>query len=91
MLYQQGSCFLLIAPRWPTRVWFSDLISFLEALWVIPIGRDVLSQAQETSFHPCVKYILNYVEGKFIHSFIQSFIRSFVHLFIHSFIPYGLT
>ncbi len=27
---QQGSCLLLLAARWPTRIWFSDLISLLD-------------------------------------------------------------
>ncbi len=50
---QQGSRLLLIAPRWPTRIWFSDLISLLDgSLWAIPVRRDLLSQAQGTVFHP---------------------------------------
>ncbi len=50
---QQGSRLLLIAPRWPTRIWFSDLISLLDGSpWVIPVRRDLLSQAQGTVFHP---------------------------------------
>ena len=50
---RQGSRLLLIAPRWPTRVWFSDLISLLDGSpWAIPIRRDLLSQAQGTVFHP---------------------------------------
>ncbi len=50
---QQESRLLLIAPRWPTRIWFSDLISLLDGSpWAIPVRRDLLSQAQGTVFHP---------------------------------------
>ncbi len=49
----QGSRLLLTAPRWPTRIWFSDLISLLDGSpWAIPVRRDLLSQAQGTVFHP---------------------------------------
>ncbi len=37
---------LLVAPFWPGRVWFWDLISLLgSSPWEIPIRRDLLSQA----------------------------------------------
>ncbi len=37
---------LLVAPFWPGRVWFSDLISLLDGSpWEIPVSRDLLSQA----------------------------------------------
>ncbi len=37
---------LLVAPFWPGRVWFSDLISLLDGSpWEIPVRRDLLSQA----------------------------------------------
>ncbi len=37
---------LLVAPFWPGRVWFSDLISLLDGSpWVIPVRRDLHSQA----------------------------------------------
>ncbi|XP_073721072.1 uncharacterized protein [Misgurnus anguillicaudatus] len=50
---QQGSCLLLIAPRWPNRVWFSEMISLLNGSpWAIPERRDLLSQAGGTIFHP---------------------------------------
>ncbi len=39
---------LLIAPRWPGRVWFPDLISHLGG----PVRRDLLSQAGGSIFHP---------------------------------------
>ncbi|KAL0159531.1 hypothetical protein M9458_043256, partial [Cirrhinus mrigala] len=36
---------LLVAPHWPGRVWFSDLISLLDGSpWEIPVRRDLLSQ-----------------------------------------------
>ncbi len=42
---------LLVAPFWPGRVWFSDLISLLDGSpWEIPVRRDLLSQAGV--FHP---------------------------------------
>ncbi|KAI2647902.1 Transposon Ty3-G Gag-Pol polyprotein [Labeo rohita] len=47
---------LLVAPYWPGRVWFSDLISLLDGSpWEIPVRRDLLSQADFsplTVFHP---------------------------------------
>ncbi len=52
-VHQRESRLLLIAPRWPTRIWFSDLISLLDGSpWAIPVRRDLLSQAQGTVFHP---------------------------------------
>ncbi len=44
---------LLIAPRWPGRVWFPDLISLLdEPSLELPVRRDLLSQAGGSIFHP---------------------------------------
>ncbi|XP_048024136.1 LOW QUALITY PROTEIN: uncharacterized protein LOC125253920 [Megalobrama amblycephala] len=44
---------VLIAPRWPGRVWFSDLVSLLDGSpWEIPVRRDLLSQAEGSIFHP---------------------------------------
>ncbi len=44
---------LLIAPRWPGRVWFPDLISLLDGPpLVLPIRKDLLSQAGGSIFHP---------------------------------------
>ncbi len=44
---------LLIAPRWPGRVWFSDLISLLDGPpLVLPVRKDLLSQAGGSIFHP---------------------------------------
>ncbi|KAL0190873.1 hypothetical protein M9458_013571, partial [Cirrhinus mrigala] len=41
-----GVSLLLVAPYWPGRVWFSDLISLLDGSpWEIPVRRDLLSQA----------------------------------------------
>ncbi len=43
---------LLIAPRWPGRVWFPDLISLLEGPPLeLPVRRDLLSQAAGSIFH----------------------------------------
>ncbi len=42
---------LLVAPFWPGRVWFSDLIALLDGSpWKIPVRRDLLSQAGV--YHP---------------------------------------
>ncbi len=44
---------LLVAPYWPGRPWFVDLVSLLEdSPWEIPIRRDLLSQAGGTICHP---------------------------------------
>ncbi len=44
---------LLIAPRWPGRVWFPDLISLLDGPPLeLPVRRDLLSQAGGSIFHP---------------------------------------
>ncbi len=48
-----GSCLLLVAPFWPGRVWFSDLISLLDGSpWEIPVRRDLLSQVEGMILHP---------------------------------------
>ncbi|KAI2647997.1 ORF V: Enzymatic polyprotein [Labeo rohita] len=40
---------LLVAPYWPTRTWFPDLISLAAAPpWKIPLRRDLLSQGMGT-------------------------------------------
>ncbi|KAL0194781.1 hypothetical protein M9458_008353, partial [Cirrhinus mrigala] len=44
---------LLVAPYWPTRTWFPDLISLAAAPpWKIPLRRDLLSQGMGTIWHP---------------------------------------
>lgn len=49
---QDGVSLLLVAPIWPTQVWFSDLISLLDdPPWEIPIQKDLLSQAVATIYH----------------------------------------
>ncbi|XP_026084954.1 uncharacterized protein LOC113060276, partial [Carassius auratus] len=50
---RDGVHLLLVAPFWPGRVWFSDLVSLLDGSpWEIPIRTDLLSQAQGTIIHP---------------------------------------
>ncbi|KAI2668217.1 ORF V: Enzymatic polyprotein [Labeo rohita] len=50
---RDGVSLLLVAPFWPGRVWFSDLISLLDGSpWEIPVRRDLLSQAGVPSFTP---------------------------------------
>ncbi len=44
---------LLIAPWWPGRVWFPDLISLLDRPPMeLPVRMDLLSQAGSSIFHP---------------------------------------
>ena len=50
---RDGVRLLLVAPFWPGRVWFADLVSLLDGSpWEIPIRTDLLSQAQGTIIHP---------------------------------------
>ncbi|KAI2647353.1 ORF V: Enzymatic polyprotein [Labeo rohita] len=50
---RDGVSLLLVAPYWPGRVWFSDLISLLDGSpWEIPVRGDLLSQAGGTILHP---------------------------------------
>ncbi len=43
----------LIAPRWPGRVWFPDIISLLDMPPLeLSIRKDLLSQAGGSIFHP---------------------------------------
>ncbi|KAA0701345.1 hypothetical protein E1301_Tti024361 [Triplophysa tibetana] len=50
---QEGIRLLLIAPYWPARVWFSDLLMLLEGQpWEIPLRQDLLTQARGTICHP---------------------------------------
>lgn len=49
---QDGISLLLVAPRWPSRIWFADLIHLLDRPPLeLPIRRDLLSQAGGTIFH----------------------------------------
>ncbi len=44
---------LLVAPHWPTRTWFPELISLVTAPpWRIPLRKDLLSQGLCTIWHP---------------------------------------
>ncbi|XP_053092882.1 LOW QUALITY PROTEIN: uncharacterized protein LOC113526632 [Pangasianodon hypophthalmus] len=50
---RDGVRLLLVAPFWPGRAWFSDLISLLDGSpWEIPVRRDLLSQAGGDILHP---------------------------------------
>ena len=43
----------LVAPYWPTRTWFSELILLATAPpWPIPLRKDLLSQGRGTLWHP---------------------------------------
>ncbi len=44
---------LLVAPYWPTRTWFSELMLLVTAPpWRIPLRKDLLSQGLGTIWHP---------------------------------------
>ncbi len=44
---------LLVAPHWPTRTWFPELISLATVPpWRIPLRKDLLSQGLVTIWHP---------------------------------------
>ncbi len=44
---------LLVAPHWPNRTWFPELISLATAPpWRIPLRKDLLSQGLGTIWHP---------------------------------------
>ncbi len=44
---------LLVAPHWPTRTWFPELISLATVPpWRIPLRKDLLSQGLGTIWHP---------------------------------------
>ncbi len=44
---------LLVAPHWPTRTWFPELISLATAPpWCIPLRKELLSQGLGTIWHP---------------------------------------
>ncbi len=50
---RDGVRLLVVAPFWPGRVWFSDLISLLDGSpWEVPVRRDLLSQAGGAILHP---------------------------------------
>ncbi len=45
---------LLVAPYWPNRTWFPELMLLATAPpWQIPLRRDLLSQRGGTLWHPC--------------------------------------
>lgn len=44
---------LLVAPRWPGRVWFPQLLQLLDGdPWCLPVRRDLLSQLGGQIWHP---------------------------------------
>ncbi len=44
---------LPVAPHWPIRTWFPELISLATAPpWRIPLRKDLLSQGLVTTWHP---------------------------------------
>ncbi len=50
---------LLVAPHWPTRTWFPELISLATAPpWRIPLRMELLSQGLGTIWHPSLKTAL---------------------------------
>ncbi|XP_067241145.1 uncharacterized protein [Chanodichthys erythropterus] len=50
---QEGVSLILVAPHWPTRIWFSDLVSMIDGSPMeLPLRPDLLSQAGGTIVHP---------------------------------------
>ncbi len=44
---------LLVAPYWPTRTWFPELMLLVTASpWQIPLRKDLLTQRRGTLWHP---------------------------------------
>ncbi len=45
---------LLVAPYWPNRTWFPELMLLATAPpWLVPLRKDLLSQRRGTLWHPC--------------------------------------
>ncbi|XP_056307255.1 uncharacterized protein LOC130219008 [Danio aesculapii] len=50
---ESGLSLLLIAPRWPGRLWLAEIAELLQGEpWPLPLRRDLLSQAGAQIFHP---------------------------------------
>ncbi|XP_048037449.1 uncharacterized protein LOC125262674 [Megalobrama amblycephala] len=50
---REGANLILVAPFWPTRIWFSDLVSLLNGSPMeLPLRQDLLSQAGGMIIHP---------------------------------------
>lgn len=50
---ENGLSLLLIAPRWPGRLWLAEIVQLLQGEpWPLPLRRDLLSQAGGQIFHP---------------------------------------
>ncbi|XP_061576587.1 uncharacterized protein LOC133442594 [Cololabis saira] len=49
----EGARVILVAPLWPHMLWFSAIPHLLDGTpWVLPLRRDLLSQASGALFHP---------------------------------------
>ena len=50
---QQGLSLILVAPWWPAKSWYAEIVSLLAARPLqLPLRRDLLSQAGGEVFHP---------------------------------------
>ncbi|XP_053354207.1 uncharacterized protein LOC128526406 [Clarias gariepinus] len=50
---QQGLSLILVAPHWPAKLWYAEIVSLLAAEpWKLPLLRDLLSQAGGEVVHP---------------------------------------
>nr|XP_055040043.1 uncharacterized protein LOC129427314 [Misgurnus anguillicaudatus] len=50
---EHGHSVILIAPRWPGRIWLAEIMQLLcDQPWPLPLRRDLLSQARGEIFHP---------------------------------------
>ncbi|XP_076603674.1 uncharacterized protein LOC143330800 [Chaetodon auriga] len=49
---QQGLSLILVAPRWPTKLWYAEMISLLAASpWQLPLRRDLFYQVGGEVIH----------------------------------------
>ncbi|XP_058865945.1 uncharacterized protein LOC131708048 [Acipenser ruthenus] len=52
-VWSEKASVLLVAPRWPRRIWFATLCQMLDGQpWEIPLRLDLLTQAQGSLWHP---------------------------------------
>ncbi|KAL0183913.1 hypothetical protein M9458_019609, partial [Cirrhinus mrigala] len=80
---------LLVAPYWPARAWFSDLISLLDGSpWEIPARRDLLSQAGGPVNCP-VGTVLEFLQVRFSAGLAHSILKVYVVAFLACHAPLG--
>lgn len=51
--WDRGLSVILVAPRWPGKHWLAEIFQLLSGPpWLLPLRRDLLSQARGEIFHP---------------------------------------